>query len=123
MMSHEPGNHTLSTLAFMLGTKPDANILVVNSVDDGEYIRDTMNTLKAITKGPVLCLAMSDKEKHIRAAYGRTLISPRQMSKEEIREKLAYLEDRFEIPAVEIVSEEGQQRMVDVIIRYFADEQ
>ncbi len=120
---HEPGNHTLSTLAFMLGTKPDANILVVNSVDDGEYIRDTMNTLKAITKGSVLCLAMSDKEKHIRAAYGRTLISPRQMSKEEIKEKLAYLEDKFEIPAVEIVSEEGQQRMVDVIIRYFADEQ
>lgn len=120
---HEPGNHTLTTLAFMLGTKPDANILVVNSVDDGEYIRDTMNTLKAITKGPVLCLAMSDKEKHIRAAYGRTLISPRQMSKEEIRKKLAYLEDRFEIPAVEIVSEEGQQRMVDLIISYFADEQ
>ena len=119
----EPGNHTLSTLAFMLGTKPDANILVVNSVDDGEYIHDTMNTLKAITKGPVLCLAMSDKEKHIRAAYGRTLISPRQMPKEEIKEKLAYLEDRFEIPAVEIVSEEGQQRMVDLIISYFADEQ
>ena len=119
----EPGNHTLSTLAFMLGTKPDANILVVNSVDDGEYIRDTMNTLKAITKGPVLCLAMSDKEKHIRAAYGRTLISPRQMSKEEIKEKLAYLEDRFEIPAIEIVSDEGQQRMVDLIISYFADEQ
>ncbi len=119
----EPGNHTLTTLAFMLGTKPDANILVVNSVDDGEYIRDTMNTLKAITKGPVLCLAMSDKEKHIRAAYGRTLISPRQMSKEEIRKKLAYLENRFEIPAVEIVSEEGQQRMVDLIISYFANEQ
>ena len=119
----EPGNHTLSTLAFMLGTKPDANILVVNSIDDGEYIRDTMNTLKAITKGPVLCLAMSDKEKHIRAAYGRTLISPRQMSKEEIKEKLACLEDRFEIPAIEIVSEEGQQRMVDLIISYFADEQ
>ena len=120
---HEPGNHTLSTLAFMLGTKPDANILVVNSVDDGEYIRDTMNTLKAITKGPVICLAMSDKEKHIRAAYGRTLISPCQMSKEEIKEKLAYLEDRFEIPAVEIVSEEGQQRMVKAVISYFADEQ
>ena len=66
---------------------------------------------------------MSDKEKHIRAAYGRTLISPRQMSEAEIREKLAYLEDRFEIPAVEIVSEVGQQRMVDLIIRYFADEQ
>lgn len=120
---HEPGNHTLSTLAFMLGTKPDANILVVNSVDDDEYIRDTRNTLKAITKGPVLCLAMSDKEKHIRAAYGRTLISPRQMSQEEIKEKLGYLEDRFEVPAIEIVSKEGQQRMVDLIISYFADEQ
>ncbi len=120
---HEHGNHTLSTLAFMLGTKPDANILVVNSVDDGEYIRDTLNALKAITKGPVLCLAMSDKEKHVRTAYGRTLISPRQMSKKEIDEKLAALENRFEIPAIEIVSEEGQQRMVDAITTYFADDQ
>ena len=120
---HEPGNHTLSTLAFMLGTKPDANILVVNSVDDSEYIRDTLNALKAMTKGPVLCLAMSEKEKHIRAAYGRTLISPRQMTKEEIDETLAKLERQFEIPAIEIVSQKGQQRMVDAITRYFADEQ
>ena len=119
---HEPGNHTLSTLAFMMGTKPDANILVVNGVDDGEYIRDTINALKAMTKGPVLCLAMSDKEKHIRTAYGRTLISPRQMSKGEIGETLAKLERQFEIPAIEIVSQKGQQRMVDAITSHFADE-
>ena len=105
-----------------MGTKPDANILVVNGVDDGEYIRDTINALKAMTKGPVLCLAMSDKEKHIRTAYGRTLISPRQMSKGEIDETLANLERQFEIPAIEIVSQKGQQRMVDAITSHFADE-
>ena len=44
------------------------------------------------------------------------------VSKEEIKEKLAYLEDRFETPAIEIVSEKGQQRMVEVIISYFAEE-
>lgn len=118
----EHDTHPLPTIAFLLGTKPDACILVVNSIDPDEYIRDTLNAIRALGKAPTIMLAMSDKEKHIRTAYGRTIISPGQMSRQKIQQKLLHLEETFAIPAVEIVSEEGQQRMVETVIRHFAAE-
>ncbi len=118
----EHTTHSLPTLAFLLGTKPDACILVVNSIDPVDYIRDTIDAIRALGKAPTIMLAMSDKEKHIRAAYGRTLVTPRQMSQAEIDQKLRHLEEQFELPAVEITSEEGQQRMVTTVIEYFREE-
>ena len=50
-------------------------ILVVNTIDPDEYIRDTINAIQALGKAPTILLAMSDKAKHIRAGYGRTLIT------------------------------------------------
>ncbi|MDA0745030.1 MAG: DUF1611 domain-containing protein [bacterium] len=116
---HEHATHALPSLAFALGTKPDACILVVNSIDSHSYIRDTIDGLRAIAKVPTLLLAMGDQEKHIRTAYGRTLISPRKMSPEEIGQHLQRLEDTFAIPAVEILSDEGQNKMIETIIEHF----
>lgn len=116
---NEHKTHSLSSIAFMLGTKPDACILVVNSIDADDYIRDTMDGIRAVCKAPTILLAMSDKEKHIRAAYGRTMINPQQMSREQIDEKLQYLEQTFNLPAVEIVSEEGQQKMLKTVLQFF----
>ena len=119
---HEYRTHSLTSTAFLLGTKPDACILVVNSIDDDEYIQDTIDGLRAFAKAPTLLLAMSNQEKHIRAAYGRTFVKPRPMTTEEIVRILHRLEDRFNLPAVSILSEESQQRMVDTVINHFAEE-
>ena len=119
---HEHSTHSMTSTAFLLGTKPDACILVVNSIDADAYIQDTIDGIRALAKAPTLLLAMSDKEKHIRAAYGRTFIKPRPMTPEEIDGKLHHLEDRFGLPTVAILSEEGQQRVVDTVINYFAEE-
>lgn len=117
---HEHRTHSLTSTAFLLGTKPDACILVVNSIDTDEYIQDTIDGLRALAKAPTLLLAMSDQEKHIRAAYGRTFVKPRPMTAEHIERTLSRLEDRFNLPAVSILSEGGQQRMVDTVVNYFA---
>ncbi|MBT3274720.1 MAG: S8 family serine peptidase [Spirochaetales bacterium] len=117
---HEHSTHSLSSIAFLLGTKPDACILVVNSIDADAYIQDTIDGIRTLTKAPTILLAMSDKEKHIRAAYGRTFIKPRLMTPEEIDGKLRHLEDRFGLPAVGILSAEGQQQVVETVINHFA---
>ena len=111
--------HSLPSIAFLMGTKPDICILVVNNIDPDEYIQDTMDAIRALGKAPTILLAMSDKEKHIRAAYGQSWITPRQLSQEEIDEKLCYLEDKFSLPAVEIASGQGQQKMLETAIQYF----
>ncbi len=119
---HEHRTYCLTSTAFLLGTKPDACILVVNSIDSDEYIQDTIDGLRALAKVPTLLLAMSDQEKHIRAAYGRTFIKPCPMTAEHIERTLGRLEDRFGLPVVSILSEEGQQRMVDTVVNHFAEE-
>ena len=118
---HESNTHSLSTLAFLLGTKPDACILVVNSIDPDNYIHDTLNVLRVLGKAPTILLAMSDKKKHISTAYGRTRVQLRQMARGEIVHKLQYLENKFGLPAVEILSEQGQRRMVDTVVKYFSN--
>ena len=115
-----PDTHILPSLAFLLGTRPDASILVVNGIDPDDYIRDTLDALCKIGKAPAILLAMSDQEKQVRKGYGKALVVSRQMSRDEIDRKLRYLEGTFKIPAVEIVSEEGQQKMLDLVIDHFS---
>jgi len=79
----EPETHTLPTVAFLMGVKPDACLLVVNSIDSDDYIQDTIDGIRALCHAPTLLLAMSDKEKHVREAYGRTAVKPRPLSEED----------------------------------------
>lgn len=62
------------------------------------------------------------QKKYIRAAYGRTFVKAGSMTEEEIARILHRLEDRFGLPAVSILSEAGQQRMVDAVVNHFAEE-
>ena len=116
----EHSTHCLSSLAFLLGVKPDACILVVNSIDAEEYIRDTIDGIRAVCKAPTLLLAMGDHEKHIRTAYGHSMITPKKMAQSQIDQHLKKLQDTFCVPAIEILSETGQQRLVETVIQYFS---
>ncbi len=119
----EHSTHTMSSLAFLLGVKPDACILVVNSIDAEAYIRDTIDGIRAVCKAPTLLLAMGDREKHIRMAYGRSMITPQKMERSALENHIKKLEDTFQVPAVEILSEDGQMRAVETVIQYFSEDQ
>ena len=116
----EHSTHCLSSLAFLLGVKPDVCILVVNSIDTEEYIRDTIDGIRAVCKAPTILLAMGDREKHIRTAYGRSMITPKKMAQSQIDRHLKKLQDTFCVPSIEILSETGQQRLVETVIQYFS---
>ena len=73
--------------------------------------------------GDPLGKGMGNREKHIRTAYGRSLITPKKMARYEIDRHLQALEDAFQLPAIEILSERGQQRLVDTVIQYFSADQ
>ncbi len=111
------------SLAFLLGIRADACVLVVNSIDADDYIQHTLEALRAVGKARVLALAMSDKEKHRREVMGRMLNASRQMKVGQIETRLAQLERRFSLPAASILSEDGQQRLVELIVDYFGGEE
>jgi len=112
--------YTLPSLAFLFGTRPDAYILTVNSIDPDEYIQDTIDALEALGKGTTILLTMSDRQKDIRSWHGTSRVIPRQMSSDEMSSKLDHLEDRFGIPATEIASQKGQEKLLKTVIEYFA---
>jgi uncharacterized NAD-dependent epimerase/dehydratase family protein len=116
----EPSTHSLPTIAFILGVKPDASILVVNSIDSVGYIRDSIDGLRVIGQNPTILLAISDKRKHTRTAYGRQIVTPDQMSEDEISKTLSRLEEEFCIPAISIASPEGQEKMANLVVDYFS---
>ena len=117
---NEPQNQTLPTIAFLMGAKPDACLLVVNSVDADDYIRDTIDGIRALCQAPTLLLAIPDRKKHIQEVYGRTAIKPRRMDEDEIHRKLLHLERTFGLPVVCITDRAGIHRAVDVVVEYFA---
>ena len=119
---YEPSTHSLPTIAFLFGVKPDAAILVVNTIDSLDYIHNTIKVLRVISGTSTILLAMSDKKKHIRTAYGRQLVSPEQMSETEIDTHLQKLTKEFGLPTVSIASPLGQKQMADQVISHFSDQ-
>jgi uncharacterized NAD-dependent epimerase/dehydratase family protein len=116
-------NHTLPSIAFLFGTKPDAYILTVNSKDPCEYIQDTIHALHALGKGQTILLTMSHQEKDVRTLYGRYRTVTRRLADGEVVQKLSMLEEWFHLPATEVTSEQGQEKLLRTVIDYFAVEE
>ncbi len=114
--------YTISSLLLLMGTIPDAYVLVVNSIDEHDFIQENINVLKGLGKGETILLVFSDKRKKVVNNYGRSSIINQPLSSQEIAEIASRLENRFGIPATEIVSEQGRQKMATTVENYFAEE-
>jgi uncharacterized NAD-dependent epimerase/dehydratase family protein len=117
----EHSTHSVTSVPFLFGTKPDAAVLVVNSIDHDDYIQDTIDALRSIAKCKVIALAMSDKAKHIRSAYGRSMVTPQSMPESEIDQHLSRLQSRFRLPVHCIARQEDVQKLTGAILDYFSE--
>ncbi|MBW2603512.1 MAG: S8 family serine peptidase [Deltaproteobacteria bacterium] len=113
--------YTLPTLAFLFGIRPDAYVLVVNSIDSLEYIQDTIHVLQSLGKSKVIALVFGDMKKEFRSGFGRDIMICEKLTHAEIEETVLRLENRFGVPATEIISQQGQLKLVNAVIDYFAE--
>ena len=111
---------TLPTLAFLMGTKPDACVLVVNDIDTADYIEATLAGLRSLGQTEVIALAVSDRRKEVRQRHGRSWTSQRPAGEAELTASLARLEERFGLPAVQITSQTGVSRLCDTVVCHFS---
>ncbi len=112
-----PRTGSLLSLAFLLGTRPDVCILVVNSTDPEDYIRDTLDALRSIGKTRVLALAMSDGGRRQHVAAGQSW----HVQEGESTVRLAYLQQRFSLPVVSVLG--GEASLLALLEEYFAAEE
>jgi uncharacterized NAD-dependent epimerase/dehydratase family protein len=119
----DPRTMTLSTLAFLMGIKPDACLLVVNAIDPEDYIEDTIAGLRSVGQCDVVGLAVSDRTKEVREAHGRHWAAQRRAGAAELAETTARLEARFAVPAACIASASGIGRLWEAAVAAFTTEE
>lgn len=112
---------SLVSLAFLLGTRPDAGILVVNPADPPEYLRDTVAALAAVAGTRTLGLAISDRTREVGERAGRPRLAQRALPADEVASVLARLEAEFGLPSACIGDPEGVARLVAEVVRCFAE--
>ena len=110
-------SHALPALAFLLGTRPDACILVVSGADSDAHIENTLVVLHSIGKTKVLALAVDDE----RAGPLGGRHGLERGSSNELATRLEYVESRFSVPAVSIRG--GEEKLLELVEDYFAAEQ
>lgn len=91
---------SLASLAFLLGTCPDAAILVVNPSDPSAYVSDTIGALRAVTGTRVLALAVSDHVREMAGGAGRAWVGRRPLGDAERRDTLDRLGTTHGLPVV-----------------------
>ena len=111
--------YTIPTLMVLMATLPDAYILVVNSIDEHDFIQDCINSLNAIGKGKTIMLAFSDHKKEVAESYRRSRVVNKKLSDQEISNTIDRLEAHFNIPASDIVSIQGRKKIFNSVIDYF----
>ena len=111
----EPRSHHFGSLAFLLGAKPDVCVLAVNCMDPEEYVRHTIDAIRIVGKARTICLLLSDKQRRVESAHGRTWMSSRVLKGAALQEALKDLEDRFGLPAVCPADPGGQRRLAETV--------
>lgn len=111
--------YTLTTLITVMGTVPDAYILVVNANDEEDYIRDTIQVLEGLGNGKVILLMFSDKMKEVSMRFGKPQTKYRPLNSQELVDTKIRLETDFKLPAIPIVGGESE-KLSDCITGYFS---
>ena len=101
-------SYTLSSLILLFGTVPDAYVLLVNSIDEPEFIQENIRVLESLGKGKVILLVFSDKKKIVNDTVNTVVNQP--LSQAEICQTTSRIESTHGLPATEIISPEGRKK-------------
>lgn len=115
---YEDHNYTLPSISFLMATIPHAYILTVNPWDDIEFVQNSIHALQIIGKGKVILLAFSDNPRM--PSKNKRISTKKRLTEEELEYYRTRLEQATGIPATEIMSDEGQKKIVNTILNYFS---
>lgn len=113
---------TLPSLAFLMGVRPDAVVLVVNPMDPLDYVRDTIDAIRAIGKAEVMTLAISDRPKRVQERLGRSYAAATELTRDELRAEVAQLESALDLSVAVIADQEDVAKLADRVISQFGGE-
>ena len=114
----EENRHGIVMRDYLMATRGDSFILVVNHMDEDQFIQDHIDSLRIFGHGRTIALALSDQKRKLEHAFGRARVMSEPVGPEEQREHIQRLEAKFGIPVVSILDGE---RLADVVVAAYAE--
>ncbi|MDH7603800.1 MAG: S8 family serine peptidase [Melioribacter sp.] len=111
--------YTLTSIAMLFSTNPDAYILCINYNDSDSFVSDCIHALEILGKAKTILLVFSDHTNETKFS-GHKSFSFRKLTPSEIYSKIEHLESKFSIPATEVISDNGKKKLLDTVINYFS---
>lgn len=102
----------------ILGTCPDAYILLVNSTDDKDYVHRTISFLSSVTPAKVVALVVSPLVYQIEGGY-QTKVQ-RYIEKEEMEQTLLGMEKEFGISSFALNDKDIAKKLRSVIEEFYS---
>ena len=98
-----------------------AYVLVVDASDSLEWIQDSIHVLEAVGRGRTIATVLNARKMNGKLVAPSFEPLPERMTQAEMEESLRTLEGALGLPAMSIACESGQNRLVEVVIDYFAE--
>lgn len=112
--------YTIPSLLLLLGTVPDAYVLVIDSTDELEYIAETIRVIEGLGKGKVIFLAVTHRRKVYTDRFGKVFANYEMIGEGEMEGLVDKVENIFHLPTSEFMSEEGRDKMTREIEAFFS---
>ena len=101
-----------------MAVRADSFILAVNHLDEPEFIRDNIDTLRILGKGRTIALALSTLRRELTRSFGRSIVTTRPMDPADQRESVRLLEQTMQLPVISIMDENPQPLLNTVLGAY-----
>lgn len=102
----------------ILGTCPDAYILLVNTTDDEEYIHRTISFLSSVTTAKVIALVVSPLVYQIEGGYQTKLL--RYIDNKEMEQRLHEMEKKYSITSFSLNDDKIAGKLRCVIENFYS---
>jgi uncharacterized NAD-dependent epimerase/dehydratase family protein len=107
-------------LLLLRAARADSYILVVNHLDEFDFIRDTIDVLRIVGRGRTILLALSTRRRVFIESFGRRRIAVEDALPHEQAEHLRRLADHFGLPALSILDPDAPERLIDEVVRAYS---
>lgn len=115
-----PGSLTFMNLLYAMAVRADSCILVVNHLDKPQFVKDTIDALRIVGKCRTILLALSTRRRHVVTSFGRRMVTVESVDPGEQADHLRKLEEAFQLPAVSILDEQDQERLVNTVVAAYS---
>lgn len=110
--------YTFSQSEFLLGTLPDAVILCVNSYDEPDYVRRTIQYIESCADSKVVALVVYPMGYNNQLGRSRLV----HLSDTELNSIACALSDRFCVPAYILGKESDMEKLYATVIAFFTSD-